>query len=160
MDLSPLTVLEGKSITLPKPDYNGLEFLYWIDENGVKCESNIIVTKNTTLYAKWRLSDSSNINSSQVVSGEELNKLIDGSITTVSFTYTAIPNKYRSNAKVISLNGNIPVYYYTEGTNASTETEDPFILYYDEGCENLANNLYSSRSSNSNIEVKPITEMN
>ena len=51
---------------------------------------------------------------------------------------------------------------WTMGTflSASTETEDPFILYYDEGCENLANNLYSSRSSNSSIEVKPITEMN
>ena len=75
------------------------------------------------MYAKWRLSVSSNINSSQTVSGEELNKLIDGSITTVSFTDIAIPNKYRSNAKVISLSGNIPVYYCTEGTNAYISPE-------------------------------------
>ena len=106
-EISPITIRSGESLTLPKtPTKEGYVFDGWyLDSNCIEeYEDSYVVSKNITLYAKWR----------ELVAGEEFNvifnlnygtdNIVEKTTENRLITYIPVRQGYRFNG-----------WYYSDG---------------------------------------------
>lgn len=133
--LDSIYAYPDKYVELPTPKCDGAEFLYWEDDAGNQYTTSIRTDNDITLYAKWKSKEEVR---SQIINGTDFNSILGNDIKIISFTSTAIPNKYKPSAKIISLDGNVPIYYYTDGTSAYVSPEcDGVTIVANEDCYNM-----------------------
>ena len=106
-EIAPITIRSGESLTLPKaPTKDGYVFDGWyLDSNCIEeYEDSYVVSKNITLYAKWR----------ELVAGEEFNvifnlnygtdNIVEKTTENRLITYIPVRQGYRFNG-----------WYYSDG---------------------------------------------
>ena len=106
-EITPITIRSGESLTLPKtPTKDGYVFDGWyLDSNCIEeYEDSYVVSKNITLYAKWR----------ELVAGEEFNvifnlnygtdNIVEKTTENRLITYIPVRQGYRFNG-----------WYYSDG---------------------------------------------
>ncbi len=106
-EIAPITIRSGESLTLPKaPTKDGYVFDGWyLDSNCIEAyEDSYVVSKNITLYAKWR----------ELVAGEEFNvtfnlnygtdNIVEKTTENRLITYIPVRQGYRFNG-----------WYYSDG---------------------------------------------
>ena len=143
-------------VTLPVPEYKGVELLYWEDINGNRYSSEAKFDSDITLYAKWNLKDEVLLNT-----GTYINSIISNTITSLEFTNSAIPSEYKESAKVVSREMSKKAYYYEIGTKGYISPETSGLsIYANEDCSNMFLSKSNLESIDlSNLDTSNVTNM-
>ena len=157
VDFDVIAVEPNSYVELPKPIYEGLEFLYWEDNEGNTYTEGITVTQDIDLVPRWKAVDGAELT---LATGSKINSVITNNITTLKFTKEGIPDEYRDSATVVSVGTGIKAYYYEVGTEGYISPEfDNVTIYANADCSRMFNYKKLKSIQFENFDTSRVTNM-